>query len=370
MIRLLREHARASIASLSGPLAEELVRDQVRQVREARQRQKSLEKMLVDAYQQLPDDNHLASIPGIGEVTAAILTARIVRIDRFDTPGQLVGYLGTFPVEASSGLDRDGKRRAPKRYVMCPRGCDLCRRYLWTAALSAGQHNPAVRPLYQRVRARHPDHPAIAVGHAMRKLLHLVFAVWHTGQPFDPEHHPWESPAHVAMKNATKAPLVDTPADAADKELAAGHNPEAEPEKPVVTAACPASIAEPPLPVESPTPATTDNDSSQSPGANPWINFAHVRAQLPLERMLAHLGLLDKLQGRSRSRRGPCPLHDGGSRGKTFSVHLDNNVFQCFDPKCGIKGDVIDLWAAVKQLPLREAALDLVRTFNLEPAPP
>jgi hypothetical protein len=30
---------------------------------------------------------------------------------------------------------------------------------------------------------------------------------------------------------------------------------------------------------------------------------------------------------------------------------------------------VIDLWAAVRQLNLREAALDLVRTFDLEPAP-
>jgi hypothetical protein len=31
---------------------------------------------------------------------------------------------------------------------------------------------------------------------------------------------------------------------------------------------------------------------------------------------------------------------------------------------------VIDLWAAVKQMSLREAALDLVRTFQLEAAPP
>jgi hypothetical protein len=30
---------------------------------------------------------------------------------------------------------------------------------------------------------------------------------------------------------------------------------------------------------------------------------------------------------------------------------------------------VIDLWAALHQMSLREAALDLVRTFGLEPAP-
>ena len=33
------------------------------------------------------------------------------------------------------------------------------------------------------------------------------------------------------------------------------------------------------------------------------------------------------------------------------------------------KGDVIDLWASVNSMSLREAAIDLVRTFYLEPAP-
>ena len=50
-------------------------------------------------------------------------------------------------------------------------------------------------------------------------------------------------------------------------------------------------------------------------------------------------------------------------------MNLDANVFQRFDKKCGQKGDVIDLWAAVKGLPLRAAAVDLVHTFGLEPAP-
>ena len=37
--------------------------------------------------------------------------------------------------------------------------------------------------------------------------------------------------------------------------------------------------------------------------------------------------------------------------------------------RCGKKGDVIDLWAALHQSDLRGAALDLVRTFDLEAAP-
>jgi hypothetical protein len=44
-------------------------------------------------------------------------------------------------------------------------------------------------------------------------------------------------------------------------------------------------------------------------------------------------------------------------------------VFHCFDKACGRQGDVIDLWAALHHQGLREAALDLAQTFDLEPAP-
>src|SRR5581483_7088623 len=141
----LLEQARTSIASLQGPAVEELVRDQVRQLRDTGARQKRLENLLVAAYQGLPQDNHLASIPGIGDVTAAVLTAFIVDIDRFETPGQLVAYYGVLPVEVSSGVDRDGQARGPRRFIMSRRGNDLVRRYLWMAALSAIRCNPAVR---------------------------------------------------------------------------------------------------------------------------------------------------------------------------------------------------------------------------------
>ena len=61
------------------------------------------------------------------------------------------------------------------------------------------------------------------------------------------------------------------------------------------------------------------------------------------------------------------PIHRAD--GRTFSVHLADNVFYCFDPACAKKGDVIDLWAALPPLTVRQAAVDLVQTFNLEPAP-
>jgi len=120
----------------------------------------------------------------------------------------------------------------------------------------------------------------------------------------------------------------------------------------VVTAAGTASVAAP---------------AAAGTGSGVWLDFAHIKAQLSLERVLDHLGLLTHLRGRGAQRRGPCPIHRGDGRGRTFSVHLADNVYQCFEATCQSKGDVIDLWAALHHLDLREAALDLVRTFDLEP---
>jgi transposase len=340
----LLARARASVASLAGQATAELVRDQVRQLRDVNARQQRLEGLLVTAYRALPVANHLDGIKGIGPVTAAVLTAFILDIGRFATAGKLVAYFGALPVEASSGVDRDGQPRASRRYVMSRRGNDLVRRYLWMAALSALQHNPAVRALYRRVAAKHPGHKAVAIGHCMRKLLHLVFAVWKSGRPFDPGHYRWEGPACGAEAGAAEA--------GRGSEQAAGHKPGSVPAEEVVTAARADKVAQPP-----------------AAGEGTYSDFAHIKQQLPMEKVLAHLGLASRLRGGGGQRRCACPIHRGDRRGRTFSVNLKDNVFSCFDTRCGKQGDVIDLWAALHQLDLRAAAIDLVNTFGLEAAP-
>lgn len=345
----LLQQARHSVASLTGAAIDELVRDQVRQLRDSSARQKRLESLLVSAYRALPQANHLDSIPGIGVVTAAVLTAFIVDIDRFATPAKLVAYFGVLPIEASSGVDRDGQMRSPRRWVMSRRGNDLVRRYLWMAALSAIRCNPAVRALYTRVVAKHPQHKAVAVGHAMRKLLHLVFAICKSGRPFDRHHYPWQTPAHVEQSdNGMSVETSSSDNDMSVKSQAAGHKPETEPAESVVTAACADSVAE-----------------TTSVGESRVVDFALLKGHLSLTQVFDQLGLLTRLRGSGPQRRGPCPLHRGDGRGRSFSVNLEANVFQCFDKQCGHKGDVIDLWAALHGLSLREAALDLVRTFGL-----
>jgi hypothetical protein len=91
--------------------------------------------------------------------------------------------------------------------------------------------------------------------------------------------------------------------------------------------------------------------------------------QATMARLLDHLGLTPRLKGAGSQKRCACPIHRGDGRGRTFSVNLDLNKYQCFDARCQSHGDVIDLWAALHRLSLRDAALDLVQTFGLEPAP-
>ena len=346
---LLLQQALSSIASLTDDTSAELIRDQVRQLRDVQARQKRLEKLLIDAYHRLPQANLIDTIKGIGDATAAVLTAFILDIDRFQTPGQLVAYFGALPIEASSGVDRDGQARGPRRYIMSKRGNDLVRGYLWMAALSAVRHNSAVRPLYQRVVAKHPENKSIAIGHAMRKLLHLVFAVWKTGKAFDPDYYPWATPRHIASDATASMDASDITMSM--REQAAGLTPDM-PARTEVTATRIVSL-----------PETTPLDE------NTFVDFAHLKSQLPMTRVLDQLGLSTRLRGQGPQRKGPCPIHRGDARGRTFSVNLDEGLFCCFDACCAQKGDVIDLWACVNGMSLRQAAIDLVQTFNLQPAP-
>ena len=69
--------------------------------------------------------------------------------------------------------------------------------------------------------------------------------------------------------------------------------------------------------------------------------------------------------------RGPCPVHqrDGSRprRPRIFSVDVRGGRFQCFDSACAAKGNQLDLWAAVTELPLYEAALLLCEKTGIDP---
>jgi transposase len=381
--------AQQSVASLHGDVAETLVRDLVAPVRHAQRAEDQMRRLLSDAYAALPSSPHVqvVTVPGIGTATAAAIIAKAIDIDRFSTPEDLVGYFGVFPEENSSGVDKLGNPLPPGTLRMSRKGNDLVRSYLWNAARSAIRHNPAVGALYRRLRAK-GKRGDVAIGHCMRKLLHLVFAVWKTNRPFDEKHCAWETPndaakaattAHVpaasaptasadqpgpTVSNSVPASSIDQAdpctakggASASTKETAVGHKRDLPAEEVVTTAH--ATVAPTPPPVK---PAPSANRP-----ARPKVDFTFLRQQVTMEQVLRQLGLLDTLRGRGLQRRGPCPIHaQAGDTQPTFSAHLGKHLFQCFHADCRAQGNVLDLWAAVHKLSLYEAALHWAETFHL-----
>jgi transposase len=355
-IPMLHQAAQHSVATLRGAVAETLVRDLVTQVRHCQKAEHTLRQLLADTFADLPASPHVhvISVPGIGIGTAAVLVAKIVDIDRFTTPEKFVGYFGVFPEENSSGVDKHGRPLPPGTLRMSRKGNDLVRHYLWNAARSAIRHNPAIRALYRRLKAK-GTRGDVALGHCMRKLLHLVFAVWKTNRPFDDKHYPWEQPSDTPM-SVTNPSVAATGVPSSSNDKAAGHKRD-EPAPEVVTTA-PASVA--------PEPTAVNPQTATTPAPRPKVDFAFLRQQVTLQQVLGHLGFLDSMRGRGTQQRGPCPVHgEATDRTRTFSVHLGKNICQCFDAACGVHGNVLDLWAAVHRLPLYEAALHLAETFHL-----
>jgi transposase len=355
----LHQAAGQSVASLRGPVAEALIGDLVTQVRHCQKAEKALRKLLTKAFAQLPASPHVQviTVPGIGTATAAALVAKIGDIDRFATPDQVVGYFGVFPEEDSSGVDPQGHPLPLGTMPMSRKGNDLVRSYLWNAARTAIRHNPAVRALYRRLKAK-GKRGDVAIGHCMRKLLHLAFAVWKTDRPFDEKHHAWENPPDAPAPTPTPSPGRGGASGSGNDE-AGGHKRDV-PAGKVVTPA--ASSVEPAPPAVKPAMRPT----AAAAVARPKVDFAFLRQQVSLEQVLAHLGLLGQLRGGGPQRRGPCPVHSHpGDRERTFSVHLGKNAFRCFQADCGVQGNALDLWAAIHRLPLYDAALHLAETFGL-----
>ncbi|KAB2887201.1 MAG: IS110 family transposase [Desulfobulbaceae bacterium] len=146
-----------------------------------------IEQVLAQIKQHIdqdPDLKHqqtlLNSIPGISDKTSSRLLAEIRDITAFETVGQLVAFAGLNPRQRQSGRYR-GQVKISKM------GNAALRAALFMPARCAKRHNPLVRDLVMRMEAQGYCPNAVTVA-VMRKLLHYVFGVLKSGQPFDPHY--------------------------------------------------------------------------------------------------------------------------------------------------------------------------------------
>ena len=122
----------------------------------------------------------LLSIPGIGKTSAQLLLAEI-EIATFASARHLAVFVGITPLQHQSGSS------IRKRSHISKQGNARLRAGLYLPAVVAKRYNPACRDLAQRLEARHKAGKVIVVA-VMRKLLHQVYGVLSSGQPFDPNY--------------------------------------------------------------------------------------------------------------------------------------------------------------------------------------
>ncbi len=123
----------------------------------------------------------LLSICGIGKATAAVLLGELGDLRRFANVRDLVAYVGLCPHLSRSGTSVHHPSPLSKR------GHAPVRKALYFPAMSAVRFNPAIKALYQRLLARGKP-KMVALAAAMRKLVHVIYGVLRSGQPFDPAH--------------------------------------------------------------------------------------------------------------------------------------------------------------------------------------
>ena len=97
--------------------------------------------------------------------------------------------------------------------------------------------------------------------------------------------------------------------------------------------------------------------------SRPVIDFAAVRAAIPIAQVLELLGFVPRCD-RAGQQRGACPLHGSTSgTSRCFSVNTQANAFHCF--KCNRSGNALELWAAANRLSIYDAALDLCNRLHI-----
>ena len=176
MVRLKqqRESLRHHPAKVAKTLRRRYTRDLDRLQRQQGEARREIERLADSEMVRL-----IASIKGIGTLTAAAVARRIRSIDRFESADTLKAYLGRYPVRRESGK-KAGRARMAKH------GDRFVRHLLFNCAKSAARWNPACKALYDRLIEQ--GHTAVYAWAAVtRKLVQIIYGVLKSGTPWNPE---------------------------------------------------------------------------------------------------------------------------------------------------------------------------------------
>ncbi|MGA9233236.1 MAG: IS110 family transposase [Desulfobacterales bacterium] len=170
--------AKASVASSSDPATQQLIVATARQILHLKRTIADQTKQMADHCDQ-PEIELLKSFPGISDASAIGLMIEIQTVKRFANVKKLSSFFGIHPVYKTSGDGIGGIK-------MSKQGRKEPRRILYMIALSAIQHNPLIRQVYEKHREQ-GKHKMAALGVCMHKILRIVYGMLKHNRPFDPQ---------------------------------------------------------------------------------------------------------------------------------------------------------------------------------------
>ena len=174
LLETARDAARNSIGSWMPAKSLEL-QHTIRLIRELDVEIAEIEEQI----QSIMDELHspITTIPGVGFRMAAMILAEVGDFTRFDSPDKLLAYAGMSPSTYQSGQLKNCYPHMEKR------GSRYLRYALYNAAKYVCHWDPTFAAYLAKKRAE-GKHYNVALSHAAKKLVRLIFAMEKSRQPY------------------------------------------------------------------------------------------------------------------------------------------------------------------------------------------
>ena len=170
----IREAARSSIGSVMPAKSLEL-RHTIRLIRELNAEITEIESEIDKIMEEL--HSPITTIPGIGARMGAMILAEIGDFSRFDSADKILAYAGLSPSTYQSGkltncyshMEKRGSRYL--RFAIFNATKYVC---LWDSSFS----------IYLAKKRAEGKHYNVAISHAAKKLVRLIYALEKSGRPY------------------------------------------------------------------------------------------------------------------------------------------------------------------------------------------
>lgn len=120
----------------------------------------------------------ILTIPGIGELTAAVILSEYGDINKFESPSQMLSFAGLEPGYYQSGQSEHNGH-------MVKHGSSHLRYALMNACLPLITYEPVFAEYYAKKRAEGKPH-RVALTHVAKKLLRVIYTLQAKNICYDP----------------------------------------------------------------------------------------------------------------------------------------------------------------------------------------